>query len=71
MCGVIGLLLRDPELEPQLGELLVPMIEALDERGPDSSGIAIYADPPPRDGRGATAAPWSASPSAPTSRSTG
>ncbi len=46
MCGVVGLLLRDPDLESQLGELLVPMIEALDERGPDSSGIAVYADAP-------------------------
>ncbi|HEY3942048.1 MAG TPA: hypothetical protein VGL60_06145 [Acidimicrobiales bacterium] len=44
MCGVIGLLLRDGSLEPQLGSLLVPMLEALDERGPDSSGIALYAD---------------------------
>jgi glutamate synthase domain-containing protein 1 len=44
MCGVIGLLLRDPALEPELGSLLVPMLEALDERGPDSSGIALYAD---------------------------
>ena len=44
MCGVIGLLLRDPGLEPELGSLLVPMLEALDERGPDSSGIALYAD---------------------------
>src|SRR6202034_1638546 len=50
MCGVVGLLLRDPELEPQLGELLVPMIEALDERGPDSSGIAVYADRPAVEG---------------------
>jgi methylamine---glutamate N-methyltransferase subunit A len=48
VCGVVGLLLRDPELEPRLGELLVPMIEALDERGPDSSGIAVYADPSDR-----------------------
>ena len=46
MCGVIGLLLRDPRLEPELGALLVPMIEALDERGPDSSGIALYAERP-------------------------
>ena len=46
MCGVIGLLLRDPALEPQLGSLLVPMLEALDERGPDSSGLALYADRP-------------------------
>jgi methylamine---glutamate N-methyltransferase subunit A len=44
MCGVIGLLLRDPELQPRLGAMLAPMLEALDERGPDSSGIALYAD---------------------------
>jgi glutamate synthase domain-containing protein 1 len=46
VCGVIGLLLRDSTLEPRLGEFLVPMIEALDERGPDSSGIAVYGDAP-------------------------
>lgn len=46
MCGVIGLLLRDPGLEPELGAMLVPMLEALDERGPDSSGIALYAERP-------------------------
>jgi glutamate synthase domain-containing protein 1 len=45
VCGVVGLLVRDPDLEPALGSLLVPMIEALDERGPDSSGIAVYSDP--------------------------
>ena len=50
MCGVVGLLLRDRSLQPRLGELLVPMIEALDERGPDSSGIAVYADRPPTEG---------------------
>ena len=44
MCGVIGLLIRDRALEPQLGSMLVTMIEALDERGPDSSGIAVYTD---------------------------
>jgi methylamine---glutamate N-methyltransferase subunit A len=46
MCGVIGLLIRDRSLEPLLGSLLVPMIEALDERGPDSSGIAVYSEDP-------------------------
>jgi methylamine---glutamate N-methyltransferase subunit A len=50
VCGVVGLLLRDPTLQPRLGELLVPMIEALDERGPDSSGIAVYADRPATEG---------------------
>jgi glutamate synthase domain-containing protein 1 len=49
MCGVIGLLIRDRALQPQLGSMLVTMIEALDERGPDSSGIAVYADRGPRD----------------------
>jgi glutamate synthase domain-containing protein 1 len=44
MCGVVGLLLRDHLLEPRLGSMLVSMIEALDERGPDSSGIAVYSD---------------------------
>ena len=33
-----------PSSSPRSGSLLVPMIEALDERGPDSSGIALYAD---------------------------
>jgi methylamine---glutamate N-methyltransferase subunit A len=47
MCGVIGLLLKDSGLEPALGSLLVPMLGALGERGPDSSGIAVYADGDP------------------------
>jgi glutamate synthase domain-containing protein 1 len=47
MCGVIGLLLKDPALEPELGSMLVPMLGALGERGPDSSGIAVYADGDP------------------------
>jgi|HubBroStandDraft_1064217.scaffolds.fasta_scaffold25532_3 glutamate synthase domain-containing protein 1 len=51
MCGIVGLLLRDPSLEPHLGSMLVPMIEALDERGPDSVGIALYADHPLAMGR--------------------
>jgi glutamate synthase domain-containing protein 1 len=40
---VIGLLLKDPALEPELGSLVTPMIEALSDRGPDSSGIALYS----------------------------
>jgi len=43
VCGVVGLLLKDPSLEPELGALLAPMIEALSDRGPDSSGIALYS----------------------------
>jgi glutamate synthase domain-containing protein 1 len=54
MCGVVGLLIRDRSLQPQLGSMLVSMIEALDERGPDSSGIALYADDQRHDRVGAT-----------------
>lgn len=42
MCGIVGLHLKDPALEPRLGALLVPMIEALTGRGPDSAGLAFY-----------------------------
>jgi methylamine---glutamate N-methyltransferase subunit A len=43
MCGVVGLLIKDPALEPVLGEMLEPMIGALADRGPDSSGLAVYS----------------------------
>jgi methylamine---glutamate N-methyltransferase subunit A len=55
MCGVVGLLTKDPALEPQLGTLLVPMLAALSDRGPDSSGIAVYSDQDPAGGPPATA----------------
>jgi methylamine---glutamate N-methyltransferase subunit A len=42
VCGVVGLLVKDEELEGELGALLVPMLTALGDRGPDSSGLAIY-----------------------------
>ncbi len=42
MCGIVGLHLKDPALESLLGELLVPMIEGLTGRGPDSAGLALY-----------------------------
>ncbi|MGH3398628.1 MAG: hypothetical protein ACRDPO_28475 [Streptosporangiaceae bacterium] len=53
MCGIIGLHLKNPDLQPRLGELLTQMLEAMTTRGPDSAGIAVYADPP---GFGSTAA---------------
>jgi glutamate synthase domain-containing protein 1 len=46
MCGVVGLLIKDPALESRLGALLVPMLSALSDRGPDSSGIAVYSEHP-------------------------
>src|SRR5260370_41580624 len=47
MCGIIGLHLKNPGLQPQLGELLTQMLEAMTTRGPDSAGIAVYADHAP------------------------
>jgi methylamine---glutamate N-methyltransferase subunit A len=44
MCGIIGLHLKNPALEPRLGALLTEMLEAMTTRGPDSAGIAVYAD---------------------------
>lgn len=42
MCGIAGLFIKDPKLQPQLGELLAKMTSTLCSRGPDSAGFAIY-----------------------------
>ncbi len=47
MCGIVGLYLKNPELESQLGKLFEPMLEAMTARGPDSAGFAIYGDEVP------------------------
>jgi glutamate synthase domain-containing protein 1 len=45
MCGIVGLHLRNPGLYPRLGELLTAMLCEMEERGPDSAGVAVYGDP--------------------------
>ncbi|MCL8383358.1 class II glutamine amidotransferase [Xanthobacter aminoxidans] len=47
MCGIAGLFIKDPTLEPDLGRLLARMTSTLRGRGPDSAGFAIYADATP------------------------
>jgi methylamine---glutamate N-methyltransferase subunit A len=48
MCGIAGLQLKNPALYPRLGELVVPMLDVLATRGPDSTGVAVYRrDVPP------------------------
>lgn len=42
MCGIVGLFLKDKDLEPQLGQMLTAMLITMTDRGPDSAGIAIY-----------------------------
>ena len=45
MCGIVGLFLKDPKLEPMLGAMLTDMLITMTDRGPDSAGIAIYGRP--------------------------
>ncbi|MEM7292951.1 MAG: glutamine amidotransferase family protein [Pseudomonadota bacterium] len=42
MCGIVGLFIKNPKLESQLGQLVAPMLIEMSERGPDSAGIAVY-----------------------------
>jgi glutamate synthase domain-containing protein 1 len=42
MCGIAGLFLKNPALEPDLGALTAGMLGVLTDRGPDSAGFAIY-----------------------------
>lgn len=44
MCGIVGLLVKKPELKQHLGELMVPMLIGMTERGPDSAGLAVFTD---------------------------
>ena len=66
MCGIVGLLIKNPSLRGQLGELMVPMMIGMTERGPDSAGLAVYTAPVPQAWHklslysGAHALDWSA-----------
>jgi glutamate synthase domain-containing protein 1 len=46
MCGIVGLLLKKPSWDDRLGELLVPMLVGMTDRGPDSAGLAVFATTP-------------------------
>lgn len=45
MCGIVGLLVKTPALKRQLGQLMVPMLIGMTERGPDSAGLAVFGEP--------------------------
>ncbi|HZO50827.1 MAG TPA: glutamine amidotransferase family protein [Gaiellaceae bacterium] len=47
MCGIVGLFCKNPELERSLGVHLSAMLVQMDDRGPDSAGVAVYRDPAP------------------------
>lgn len=45
MCGIVGLLLKNPSDHASLGRLMTPMMDCMAERGPDSAGLAVYSSP--------------------------
>ena len=58
MRGIAGLRLKNPDLYPRLGELIVPMLDVLASRGPDSTGVAVYChDTPPGQWKSSLCAP--------------
>ncbi len=44
MCGIVGLFLKNDQLQRDLGAMFAPMLIEMSDRGPDSAGIAIYRD---------------------------
>ena len=42
MCGIVGLFIKDPSLEPELGRLTAGMLATMSDRVPDSAGFAVY-----------------------------
>jgi len=51
MCGIVGLLVKKPALQAQLGNLMLPMLIGMTERGPDSAGMAVFTSPVADDRR--------------------
>ena len=44
MCGIVGLLLKRDGTRAKLGSLIVPMLSEMEDRGPDSAGLAVFHD---------------------------
>jgi glutamate synthase domain-containing protein 1 len=44
MCGIVGLFIKNPQMEADLGKYLSLMLAEMTDRGPDSAGAAIYHD---------------------------
>ncbi len=45
MCGIVGLLVKKTELREHLGELMMPMLIGMSDRGSDSAGLAVFTEP--------------------------
>lgn len=46
MCGIVGLYAKTPAVRDNLGTHVAAMLIQMGERGPDSAGVAFYADGP-------------------------
>src|SRR6478609_9305210 len=47
MCGIVGLFCKSDAVSDHLGEHLSRMLVQMNDRGPDSAGVAVYRDPAP------------------------
>jgi glutamate synthase domain-containing protein 1 len=45
MCGIVGLLIKKPSMRQSIGQLMLPMLVGMTERGPESAGLAIFTEP--------------------------
>ena len=45
MCGIVGFWDKSNDESESLGRTILKMLEALDRRGPDSAGVALYGSP--------------------------
>ena len=51
MCGIVGLLIKDPDKRELLGRLGTEMLEGMATRGRDSAGLAAYTEEVEEDAR--------------------
>jgi methylamine---glutamate N-methyltransferase subunit A len=47
VCGIVGLFAKSSEVTQALGRHVERMLVQMNDRGPDSAGVAIYRDPAP------------------------
>ncbi len=43
MCGIVGFMVKNRALSASLGEYVVPMLNCMGDRGPDSAGLALFS----------------------------
>jgi len=49
VCGIVGLFAKTDEVQRRLGAHLASMLLEMNDRGPDSAGVAFYRDPAPAE----------------------